>query len=1364
MAKPQIFKMKVKKGFIILLLVGLTNIVNAQIGTFYTTDNDLISSSLINYIYQDHRDYIWIATEDGLNKYDGVKFTIYKNRPNDSTTLKNNYVRSLFEDSSGRFWVGCINGLHLYDRATDRFTEVNLYNEQLLISPHITSIIESKNHDIWMTTSGEGIIRIQKDDKLYHTDKQLTDRLSSIYLTGMIEDQKGRFWIASENQGLNMYDPATDQVVMFKAPQSIGSNQISAICEDKQGNLFVGTLNNGLYKFNPQTQKFELIPDAQGAVLAVKSLLLDNTNHLLVGTDGQGLKIYDEEKKQLEDSKMLSAPFDLSKMKVHAILQDRTGNIWIGLFQKGVFLNPENANRFNYWGHKSFHQNIIGSSCVMSLVKDGDGVLWIGTDNDGIYKLDKEGRSYHLAPGVNSVPYTIMAMIEDDNGNIWGGSYLQGLFRIDKTTGHCIYYNNPLDAKGNTAQNKIFCLAKDNQNRLWIGTNGAGIYVFDLQKMQYVEHYTQWSKDRFIPNDWINCIRSDESGIMWIGSFDGFFTINPENHQMKDYTKPEVLPGKVVYAIKEDKKGNLWVGTPVGLACFNKETQTSIIYTVQNGLPSNVICDILDDKEGNLWLSTHSGISKLKVGEEKFVNYYVFDGLQGNEFSMGAACKSKDGEMFFGGTGGVTSFYPEKITDQRVPLSPYLTGLYLKNKSIVAGQKSGHREIINRFISDADTICLSYDDNMFALEFSTFDFGFSGRIYYQYMLEGFNSQWMTTEPGVNRINFTNINNGTYKLRIKAFIYSNSSKEKTLTLIILPPWYLTWWAKLIYFVLFALIILGITWFISEKMRHKSELLRREHAEQISEAKLQFFINVSHEIRTPMTLIMGPLEKLLMKDNPTDLHNTYLLIYRNAQRILRLINQLMDVRKIDKKQMQLKFRETDMVGFIQDIMKSFEYAAQLKNIDFKFNPEMPVLKVWVDLNNFDKVLFNVFSNAFKFTPADGEIMIKLTTGSDLSKKDALRNYFEIRIIDSGIGIDKEKVEKIFDRFYQIDNEVTNSNFGTGVGLNLARSLVELQYGIIYAENRTDRTGSCFVIRMPLGKEHLKDDEVEIIPENKPMQTFAYTRKEDLFNMNVEPDTATAVHAKTKYRVLIVDDDWEINNYVKSELEPLYKVSQANNGKEALEHILAKKPDLVISDVMMPEMDGITLCRKIKSNVNINYIPVILLTAKSEDRDWAIGLEIDADAYIVKPFNPEILKKTVSSLLSNRERLKDKFHTQLEGKIEPIELKAYDDVLMEKVLKVINDNLSNPKLNVEMLGASVGFSRVHIHRKLKELTGQSPRDFIRMIRLEQAKKLLNQKKLTISQVSDAVGFVSLSHFSASFRELYGISPKEYMENETE
>jgi signal transduction histidine kinase/AraC-like DNA-binding protein len=867
--------------------------------------------------------------------------------------------------------------------------------------------------------------------------------------------------------------------------------------------------------------------------------------------------------------------------------------------------------------------------------------------------------------------------------------------------------------------------------------------------MEYIDHYSQnFNGSRQIPNNWVNCISCDKNGVIWVGTYNGFFSINPIDNQVDNYTKDGVLPGNVVYCIHEDEKGNLWIGTTEGLAYFDKKTQTSLIYTSLNGLPSNVICSILDDNNGNLWLSTHLGISRLNIAEKKFVNYYIFDGLQGNEFSMGAAFKSNDGELFFGGTGGISSFYPAEINDQRVPLNLYLTGLYLMDKQVVSGQKSGKNEIFKGFISDADTIRLGYKDNLFALEFSTFDFGFSERVYYQYMLEGLHSQWLTTESGVNKINFTNINYGTYRLRIKAFIYGNSSEEKVITLIISPPWYFTWWAKLIYFVLFGLIIWAITWFISDRIRNKNEKLKSEHAEQISEAKLQFFINISHEIRTPMTLIISPLEKLISENKDQTLQKTYLLIYRNAQRILRLINQLMDVRKIDKGLMTVKCRETDMVGFIDDLMQTFDYQAKKQNVHFSFIHSDAQLKVWVDLNNFDKVLVNILSNAFKFTPENGEITIKL-------KK--LENDFEITISDTGSGIEESQIEKIFERFYQIDNVETRTNFGTGVGLHLARSLVELQHGILFAKNRTDCTGSEFVIRLPLGNAHLspaEKEEKETLPTRTstplPIESFA----------PIEEEKKAKARPKTKYRVLIVDDEDEIRHYLKDELSDIYHVSESVNGKEALNFILKDKPDLIISDVMMPEMDGITLTKKLKSNINVNQIPVVLLTAKSANEDKAEGFDTGADAYVSKPFNIDLLKKIISNIFENRERLKQHIGDSEENKalIEPIVLKASDQLLYEKIIKLINNNIADPDLNVEFLANGVGMSRVHMHRKLKELTNQSARDFIKSIRLKQAAELLNNSKLTVSEVGYAVGFVNISHFSNSFREFYGVSPKEF------
>jgi len=1344
----------------------------AQKGLFFSSEKEL-SSSLINAIYQDQRNYIWIATEDGLNKYDGIRFTTYKNNLDDSTTIKNNYTRALYEDSRGRFWVGCINALHLYDRNTDKFKEVVLYNDTFRLAPHITYIMESKSGEIWIATSGQGVIRIDEETSMIKRDNEISTRLSSPHLSYIFEDSRGIFWIASENQGLNMYDPRSDEVTIFNAPTLIGSNLISSICEDADGNLFVGTLANGLYKFNAEKKKFEPVLHSNNKVLPIKSLLVDNKNRLLVGTDGEGIKIYNPETNQLDDYHMKSTPFDFSKMKVHAICQDRMGNIWMGLFQQGVFLEPENPNKFNYWGSRGFNQGIIGSDCVMSLLKDKNGNTWIGTNNDGVYRLSESGESTHFAPNANkqSVPSTILSMVEDNNGNIWLGSYLKGLASIDAKSNLCTYYNHSEEHSNsaynddNTARNKIFAMEKDNSNKLWIGTNGAGVYVFDLKEKKYIKHYSQYAtNENKIPNDWINCIMANDSELIWVGSYNGVFSINTINGDIKHYNRENnILPGNVVYCITEDKNGGIWIGTTEGLARFDKSDGTSTIYTMANGLPSNVICSILEDDENNIWLSTHSGISKFIISEDKFINYYASDGLQGNEFSQGAAVKADNGELFFGGINGVTSFMPSEINDQRIPPNVYLTALYVMDKQVVSEQKSGKNEIFSGFIADVEKIRLSYEDNMFALEFSTFYYGFSERVYYQYVLEGLGSKWMTIEPGVNRISFTNINYGTYKLKVKAAIYDSSSSEKEIILIISPPWYFTWWAKLIYVLLSILLLMGIYRYITERIRHKNEMLRRQHTEQINEGKLQFFINVSHEIRTPMTLVISPLEKLISENKDPAIQKSYLLMYRNAQRILGLINQLMDVRKIDKGLMSVKMSETDIVGFIDDLMQTFEFQADKRHIKFDFTHQEERLYAWIDLNNFDKVLVNILSNAFKFTPEDGEVNIRLSTGKDDSRQDALCDYFEIMISDTGSGIEEDKIEKIFERFYQIDTDINKVNFGTGIGLHLARSLVQLQHGAIYAQNRKGIPGSEFIIRMPMGAGHIKESEKDINKKNQQVDVRNKQLSELSKIINTEEEKPKVkAKTKTKYRILIVDDESEIRNYLMDELADTFKVFEALNGKDALSFILKEKPNLIISDIMMPDMDGISLVKKIKSNVNINHIPVILLTAKATDEDKAEGFETGADGYVTKPFNIELLKKRILNIIENRERLEPKISDSEEKKalIKPVILRSSDEILYEKITKLISENIADPDLNVEFLANGVGISRVHMHRKLKELTNQSARDFIRTIRLNQAADLLGNKNLTISEIAYALGYTNLSHFSNSFREFHGMSPKEYKE----
>ena len=766
-----------------------------------------------------------------------------------------------------------------------------------------------------------------------------------------------------------------------------------------------------------------------------------------------------------------------------------------------------------------------------------------------------------------------------------------------------------------------------------------------------------------------------------------------------------------------------------------------------------------------MWISTYMGICKYDAKTGRYINYYAGDGLQGNEFTHGAFYKDEAGKVYFGGINGITYFQPSSIESVLKDTKVWITDFSIFNQPVRKNTRSGRHTVIYTSVPDANMFQLAHYDNTFSIVFSTLQYNNPEQISYQYKIEELSNQWLSTEPGVNRVTYNNLLPGKYTFHVRALSHGNLSEIRTVKILITPPWYEMWWAYCIYAFLFGLLVLGIVNYILSRMCHRREIMKREHAEQLNEAKLQFFINISHEIRTPMTLIINPLEKLLAEKKGGEVQKTYLMIYRNAQRILRLINQLMDIRKLDKGQMFMKFRETDMVGFIDDVMLTFDYMARKKKIHFSFEHVMPQLKVWVDMNNFDKILMNIFSNAFKYTPEQGEITVILSTGRDSTRRDPLKEYFEITVTDNGIGLDREKIERIFERFYQIDNDVTKSNFGTGIGLHLSRSLVELHHGIILAENREDAPGSRFIIRIPLGSAHLRTDELEdveaVITPHTVLVKPEKTDLEEAFEEEEDEESKKAGKSKNRMRILIVEDEEEILSYLKEELEGDYRIMTRKNGREAYDTILADTPDLVISDIMMPEMDGLSLCRKIKQNTNVNHVPVILLTAKSKPEDTMEGMATGADAYMVKPFNTELLKSTIANLIANRKLLKSKFSgaQQQEDKVQKLSMKSADEILMSKIMKVINENLSNPDLNVEMLAANVGLSRVHVHRKLKELTNLSARDFIKNIRLQQAAALLKEKKLTVSEVAYATGYTNLSHFSSSFKEVHGMSPKEYM-----
>ena len=1330
------------------LLLSITNLLS-QTSVIYTT-GDHISSSLINRIYQDKSGFIWIATEYGLNKFDGNRFVLYTHDENDSTSICNNYSRVVFEDSKNNIWVGTVAGMMKYNRNEDNFTQIPLYINNRITTPHISQIIESNNGDIWVATSNQGLFLINTQNNIGNNIIQ-SYKNKILKINTIIEDNNGKIYIGTEGHGVLIYDKKTKNIVELEFSE-IAQSDVTSIIANNNGNMYFGTFTNGLFLYNKQNKSLKKIESCKN--LSIKTMeYIDGK--LYIGSDGQGVKIFNENNSSIEELYIADSAIDLRDTKVHSILSDKENNLWFGIFQKGVVLIPKKTNPFRFYGEKQISNSPIDDGCVMSILKDRKNNILIGVDSKGLYILNSNySLKKHYKPNSykNSVPNTIISIFEDSNKDIWLGSYSQGIGKFDINTGNF----QPINGLENES---VFSITEGHDKKLYISTYGTGMYVYDLNSGNLTSYNSNSdiNKSDWLEDNWINTLYCDSEGYIWIGHFKGLSCFNPQTNSFTNVNNKIFSKDKMCYSITEDNDSIMWIGTSEGLYSYDRKNKLSEKFGIDNGLSNEVICGLCEDNSGNIWISTFNGISKFNKKNKTFTNYYNEDGLQGNEFTRGAAFKANNGEILFGGTNGITCFFPSEITDSIAKPKLLISEFQIFGKSINTNSLSGGRKIIDEDVTKAKTFNLNYKNNTFRVLFTTLDYGNSSHILYKYRIEKLGKDWLSTRYGENYITFNNLPSGNYKLEVFAINRNIASDIYTYNINISYPWYQTWWAYL----LFSMPIVILIWltinYIRIKIRRKQDFMEIKHAREINEAKLQFFINISHEIRTPMTLIINPLEKLIANNKNEEVSKTYMMIYRNANRILRLINQLMDIRKIEKGQMQMHFKETDLVGFINDLMITFENTARQKNINFSFEHENDMLMGWIDINNFDKVLMNLLSNAFKYTPDNGSVHISLRYGEDHTIKGPLKNYIEIKVTDSGIGLDENQKEHIFERFYQISGNGIHNQGGTGVGLHLTRSLVEMHYGVISAENNIDCAGSTFTVRIPKGCDHIDlsqiDESVSYVNNDIEIQKFA-------LNVNEEAQTNTKKRAKTNFTILIVDDEKEIQEFLKEELADEYKIVLASNGREAYDMIFTNNVDLVISDVMMDEMDGLTLCKKIKQNVNTNHLPVILLTAKGKAEEQVEGIEHGADAYIIKPFNTEVLRSTISNLLNNRRMLKNKYSGAQEQKekVKELSVKSSDEALMEKIMDIINKYMSEPTLNVEMLAHEVGLSRVHLHRKLKELTNLSTRDFIKNIRMQQAAKLLKEKKLSISEVAYAVGFNNLSHFSSTFKEIFGMSPKEY------
>lgn len=1332
--------------FIILGYIISSTYSHAQNAHLFTTDNGL-SNSLINDIIQDKYGYIWVATEDGLNRFDGVNFKNYK-----AEELSHGYVHSLYEDRQGTLWIGTLTGLLTYSRETDTFCRVPIIVKGDTLEAHISDIIEDSHGNIWAASTGRGLLLCQNNiarDCHEYIGVNEIEFLSSVTIE-VETNSKGiahdNLWIVAYKNGVYRINLKTKEVSLVPIADNRPLAE-NAYTQYINGKVYLSAGGTNLLVYNPEHHMFEPMNINCGDAFCYA--LCTNDDKLLLGTDGNGLFSYNQETKEIQRQDYYSPELNFSRAKIHSIYIDRDNGIWLGLFQKGVMYIPRSLGMIKSYGYKPNSTSNISSAAITSILAGKNNDLWIGTDGNGMFYVNQKGIATHVD---SDIPPTIMAIEHTKDNNLWLCAYSDGLLLYDTKKNKLQDYNDILNKAQRNYNRRTTCMATDNKDRLWVGTYGSGVFCLGSRVENHMSTSEEYNYNRNEPaNNYINTIHVIDDNV-WMGTFKGVSCYNTKigAFVVVDRLLHDNIGAHVVYDICDDNEGTIWFATDIGLVQYIPKEKKIEIIDKTKGLASEIAVGVLCDSIGRTWVSTFNGISCYDSKNNTIDNYYSHHGLQGNQFSRAAITLSTNGDLYLGSVSGVTGFNPNTITPELGHLNLSVTRFLLNGQEVNSLTISDNGHITTKSIIETDTFSISYNDKSFTLELSTFNFTSKDRMRYEYKINELHDKWIANKLGDNLINIRNLRPGTYNIQLQASLDNLVSDIKTITVIVRPMWWQTWWSIAIYSTVILTIILMLIHSARQRQKIKIVLQEQEHAHNIEEAKFQFFFNLSHEIRTPLTLIINPIKELMSETNDKN-YKKYTLIYRNSMRILRLINQLLDVRKIEKGQMTMQFTTVNIVSFVDELEKSFDYMAKSRDIQMKFNNTIPEdTTADIDLNQFDKVLYNLYSNALKFTPEGGRVTTTISKDGE---------NVVIKIEDNGNGIDPNKLDKIFERFYQENNEHNAQYIGTGIGLNYARSIVELHNGTITAANQIVGPGAIFSVSIP---RRQKVANIKKEPESFTLQSKdTYTTVNTLEKERHRPSTNKVL--------LIVDDEPEISTFLQNELSRTYKIVTRSNGKEAYDYAVRNHIDMVISDVMMPEMDGMTLCKKIKSNINLNHIPVILLTAKHSEEDRNKGLLTGADAYIAKPFDVTHLRGTIHSILANRDRIMSRINlnnnnnqNQSQEKTNPrkvVAVKSQNEVLMQKVTKYIEEHIAEPDLNVAALASYVGMSRVHMHRKLKELIGQSARDYIKNIRLRQAGILLGEKQLNISDVAYALGYNNLSHFSASFRDFYGMSPKDYM-----
>lgn len=1303
----------------------------------FTIDEGL-SNNLVYRVYQDRKGWMWFGTYQGLNRFDGYKFTTLNQDPADSTSLANTMIRTIYEDREGRLWLGTEKkGIFLYNRDKDNFVSLpGVKNSFTLKEQTVNAIQQDKQGFLWLGTSN-GLCKIDSTGKILElyddvgvsTNSIINSSLKVIYI-----DRNDKLWVGTV-AGFDIVDPQTRKVVHLSVSNPVLNDEICAIFRNKDGKIWIGTYTRGIVIVDPLTLKCEqlIIDRSNERSNTVRAIAMDENGKYWFGTRG-GLYIYNKETNtylQYEHDERESG--SLVHNSIQDIFIDTKGDFWLGT-RGGISYVVKEKQVFQCYKALPNDNHYMNNGETYAFYMDSSGKLWIGTETGGVNIFDRKKGIFtyitHTSQPNSLSNNCVKALMGDKQGNVWVGTYMGGINVIRPGTKQIVHYRNNPTVTSSVSNDIVWCLYADSYENIWIGTE-SGLDKFDPVSRSFL-HYKDvvWQQ----PVSWI---KEDSNHDLWIGTYDELIIYNPFTKKIKRFAEKSRM-------MFEDLNGKFWLTTlDKGLALYDKQKGSIKYYNQNKGIANNQTYCILDDNSGFLWISTIDGLSRFDPQKETFTNFNKIDGLQNNQFRYGACFKAPSGELIFGGITGFNIFNPAEVKTNGYEPPMVFTDFKIFNKHVPVGRAS----LLRKSITETQKIVLPYDQNVITFEFAALNYAKSAKNRYAYKLDGFEKNW-NDAGNQHWVTYTNLNPGEYTLMIKSCnsdgVWNKTNLE--LKIDIKPPLWKTWWFKCSVLILLTIGLFLVFKFVFTRNLLKHQLVfERERARKLHELdmmKERFFTNVSHEIRTPLTLIASPLHKMLQTDMSAGEMKSYLSIMsKNTQQLLRLVNQLLDFRKIETGNLKLELSKGDMVAFVSDIVSSFSYLAEEKNINLSFQTNDNEIFTIFDPDKLEKILNNLLSNSFKFTPNGGKISVYLSSGQDEVEKENNR-VIEIKVKDSGEGIPASNLQKIFNRFFQSAN--AKNQTGTGIGLALTKELVHLHKGRIFAESIPGK-GSLFTVILPLD---LKAEEVVI--------TDDLWLKDEL--ILPDPDETNEEKPVEDKILLVVDDNADVRFFVRSHFEIDFKVLEASDGKEGLSLALKHIPDIVISDVLMPVMDGNELCKKLKKDEKTSHIPVILLTALSSKNHKLEGTKVGADDYITKPFDIIFLKTKVENLLMLRNTLKQKYSGEMILRPRNITVDSPDERFLHKTIDVIEQNISDPEFDIVKLSVNVGVSRTQMYRKLAALTDMTVREFIKNIRLKRAAQLLEQNSMNVSEVAFAVGFKDLSHFRKCFRQEFGMSATEY------